>query len=197
MKLCAGSACPMWIGFTWNEWDANGSPDEGSTQLAAINDPVMQEWIRFRCECLADWGAFLTTYAKSLNPNIAISFNMKGIYSFNRCWTYAVYHPLFTGHVDRFSFDTGGYTANIDPETGALISQIRSYKVARRIGSCSEESDFLDDEIRLSAFMAFGYQKPICSGAPWGRCPFNVFTPFMEFFREYNDRYFTETEHRY
>jgi hypothetical protein len=177
-----------------NEWDANGSSDEGPTELAVINDPVLQEWIRFRCECLADWAAFLSSYAKSLNPHVAISFNMKGIYSFNRCWTYAVYHPLFAGHVDRFSFDTGGYTAGIDPETGALISQIRSYKVARRIRSSSEESDFLDDEIRLAAFMAFGYQKPVCTAAPWGPGAFNVFTSFMEFFREYNDRYFIETE---
>jgi hypothetical protein len=182
---------------TWirvNEWDANGSPDEGPAELAAINDPVLQEWTRFRCEYLAEYAAFLYDYAKNLNPDVAISYNMKGVYSFNRYWTYAVYHPLFTGHVDRFSFDTGGYTANIDPETGALISQIRSYKVARRIGSCSEESDFLDDEIRLSTFMAFGYQKPVCTGAPWGPGAFNVFTPLMEFFREYNDRYFTDTD---
>jgi hypothetical protein len=176
-----------------NEWDINASPDEGPADLAMIDDPVLQEWTRFRCESLAEYGAFLYNYAKSLNPEVAVSFNMKGIYSFNRYWTYAVYHPLFAGHVDRLSFDTGGYTANIDSNTGALISQIRSYKVARRIGSCSEESDFLDDEIRAAVYMAFGYQKPVCTGAAWGPGAFNVFTPFMEFFRNYNDRYYTDT----
>lgn len=177
-----------------NEWDVNGNASEGPAELATIDDPVLQEWTRFRCESLADYGAFLYSYAKSLNANVAISYNMKGVYSFNRYWTYAVYHPLFTGHVDRLSFDTGGYSANIDPHTGALIQQIRSYKMARRIGSCSEESDFLDDEIRASVYMAFGYQKPVCTGAAWGPGAFNVFTPMMEFFREYNDRYYTETD---
>lgn len=177
-----------------NQWDENAGPDEGPTELATIDDPVLQEWVRFRCESLAGYGAFLYDYVKSLNPNVAVSFNMKGIYSFNRYWTYAVYHPLFAGHVDRLSFDTSGYAARIDPETGALISQIRSYKMARKIGSCSEESDFLDDDVRTSLYMAFGYQKPVCSAAPWGPGAFNVFTPLMEFFREYNDRYLTETD---
>lgn len=177
-----------------NQWDVNAGPGEGPSELATIDDPVLQEWTRFRCESLAEYGTFLYDYAKSLNPNVAVSYNMKGIYSFNRYWTYAVYHPLFAGHVDRLSFDTSGYTARIDSETGALISQIRSYKMARKIGSCSEESDFLDDEIRASLYMAFGYQKPVCSAAPWGPGAFNVFTPLMEFFREHNDRYFTETD---
>ena len=177
-----------------NQWDINTSPGEGAADIAQIDDPVLQEWTRFRCESLAEFACGLYDYAKSLNPNVAVSYNMKGVYSFNRFWTYAVYHPLFTGHVDRLSFDTGGYAANIDPHTGALISQIRSYKVARRIGSCCEESDFLDDEVRLSLFMGFGYQKPVCTGGPWGPGAFNVFTPMMEFFREYNDRYYTETD---
>jgi hypothetical protein len=177
-----------------NQWDINTSPSEGPADIAEIDDPVLQEWTRFRCESLAAYARGLYDYAKSLNPNVAVSYNIKGIYSFNRCWTYAVYHPLFTGHVDRFSFDTGGYTANIDPHTGALISQIRSYKVARRIGSSCEESDFLDDEVRLAVYMGFGYQKPVCTGGPWGPGAYNVFTPMMEFFRELNDRYYTETD---
>jgi len=177
-----------------NQWDASASPDEGPANIAEVDDPVLQEWTRFRCESLAEFACDLYDYAKSLNPNVAISYNMKGVYSYNRYWTYAVYHPLFNNHVDRFSFDTGGYMANIDPHTGALISQIRSYKVARRIGACSEESDFLDDDLRTAVFMAFGYQKPIYNGAPWGPGTFNVFTPIMEFFREYNNRYYTETD---
>jgi Beta-galactosidase len=177
-----------------NQWDGHESLGEGPTELAAIDDPVLQEWTRFRCESLASYARDLYDYAKSLNPNVAVSYNMKGMYSFNRYWTYAVYHPLFAGHVDRLSFDTGGYDARIDPETGALVSQIRSYKMARKIGSCSEEADFLVDELRASLYMAFGLQKPVCTGAPWGPGAFNVFTPAMEFFRAHNARYYTETE---
>jgi hypothetical protein len=41
--------------------------------------------------------------------------------------------------------------------------------------------------------MAFGYQKPVAgmAAAPLGSGAFNVFTPMLEFFREYNDRYYT------
>ena len=41
--------------------------------------------------------------------------------------------------------------------------------------------------------MAFGYQKPVAglAAAPMGSGAFNTFTPIMEFFREYNDRYYT------
>lgn len=46
--------------------------------------------------------------------------------------------------------------------------------------------------------MAFNYQKPVpgfgYQGGPFLQGASNVFTPIMEFFREYNDRYFTETD---
>ncbi len=52
------------------------------------------------------------------------------------------------------------------------------------------------DELRAAVHMAFGCQKPVAgyTGAPFGGGAHNVFTPIMEFFREYNDRYYTVTE---
>ena len=86
-----------------------------------MNEPVLQEWVRFRCESLANYANQLSEYVKSLNPNVAVHFNIKGLYSFNRYWSNAVYHPLFAGHIDLMSFDTGGYNARIDAGTGALV----------------------------------------------------------------------------
>lgn len=177
-----------WIRVT--QWVSNTQ----QVNLANLNDPVLQEWTRFRCEYLAKYASDLYSYAKDLNSNVAVSFNMKGVFSDNHYWTNAVYHPLFVGHVDRISFDTGGYDAQVDPVTGALISQIRSYKVARQLGACSEDADSLDDEVRAAVHMAFSYRKPVCTAAPFGPGAFNVFTPIIEFFREYNDRYYTETD---
>jgi hypothetical protein len=174
-----------------NEWEFNEQPDA----LAEVLDPVLQEWTRFRCESLARHGGDMYEYAKSLNPKVVVNYNMKGVFSFNRYWRNAVYHPLFNGHVDCISFDTGGYGAHIDPVTGALISQIRSYKVARRIGAASEESGFVEDDLRAAVFMAYNYQKKSNTTPPQlGPGTFNVFTPIMEFFREYADRYLTQTE---
>ena len=171
-----------------NQWDSNEQPQ----QLAVLDDPVLQEWTRFRCESLARYSQDLYDYVKSANSNVAVLFNIKGVFSFNRYWTNAVYQPLYAGHVDLMAFDTGGYEEHIDANTGALISQIRSYKMARRLGSSCEDS--FGDDIRAAVHMAFGLQKPVCVPAPLGSGAFNVFTPMMEFFREYNDRYFTDTE---
>jgi len=92
------------------------------------------------------------------------------------------------------AFDTGGYDEHIDAQTGALVSQIRSYKMARRLETGCE--DAFNNDVRAAVHMAFGYQKPVAGNiaAPYGSEAFNVFTPLVEFFREYNDRFYTETE---
>jgi len=170
-----------------NEWDSSASPES----ITAINDPVLQEWVRFRCESLARYANALYDYVKSLNRDVAVHFNIKGVYSFNRYWTNAVYHPLFAGRADVVSFDTGGYDARIDKSTGALVTQIRSYKMARNLGAGCEES--LVDELRSAVHMAFGFQPDVkgYAGAPF--YAFNTSTPFLEFFRFYNQRYYTGT----
>jgi Beta-galactosidase len=173
-----------------NEWESAAQPDG----LSALNDPVLQEWVRFRCESLAHYAGELYDYVKGLNPDVAVLFNIKGVYSFNRYWANAVYHPLYAGHIDVLAFDTGGYDARLDAGTGALVSQIRSYKVARRLGASCEES--LRDDLRAAVHMAFGYEKPVAGyvGAPWYNGAHNVFSPLLEFYREYHDRYYTRTE---
>jgi Beta-galactosidase len=167
------------------------TPDEPE-RLRTIDDPVLQEWVRFRCQSLANCAADLYGYVKSLNPQTACLLNIKGVYSFNRYWTAAVYHPMFAGHIDLMAFDTGGYDEHIDASTGALVSQIRSYKAARLINTSCE--DTLESPVRAAVHMAFGMQKPGAMPTPWGSGAHNVFTPQMEFFREYNERFYTDTE---
>ena len=115
--------------------------------------------MRFRCESLAHYANDLYDYVKSLNPNVSVLFNIKGVYSFNRYWVNAVYHPLYANRIDVMSFDTGGYDARIDSKTGALVSQIRSYKVARRLKASCEEP--LQDDLRCALDMAFDYETPV------------------------------------
>ncbi len=131
---------------------------------------------------------------KSLNPNVALHLNIKGVYSFNRYWTNAVYHPLFANHVDVISFDTGGYDARVDASTGALVSQIRSFKMARRLGASCEEPQ--SDELRTAVHMACGHETSVAGypGAPYIAGAHSVFTPIMEFFREHRERYYTGTD---
>lgn len=169
-----------------HEWDTAAAVDG----ITVLDDPVLQEWTRFRCESLAGHVRDLYDYVKSLNPNIVVHINIKGLYCFNRYWTAAVYHPLYAGHIDVLSFDTGGYDAQIHPVTGALISQIRSYKMARLLNA-SCDAGWADLEVALH--MAFGIQTPVPDfvGTPHLS---NRFTPILEFFREYLERYYTNTE---
>jgi hypothetical protein len=171
-----------------NEWDNATQPDG----LSVLNDPVLQEWVRFRCESLANYADDLSAYVKSLNPDVAVLMNIKGVYSWNRYWANAVYQPLFAGHVDILAFDTGGYDARIDAKTGALVSQIRSYKMAREIGASSDAP--LNDELLAAQHMAFGYETPVAgyAGAPWMAARSGS-TPILEFFRHYHQRYYTGT----
>jgi hypothetical protein len=170
-----------------NEWDSPTQPDG----LTVLNDPVLQEWVRFRCESLARHSNALYDYVKSLNPKVSVHLNIKGVYSFNRYWANAVYHPLFAGHLDVLAFDTGGYDARLDSVTGALVSQIRSYKMARGLGASCEEG--LRDDLQAAVHMAFGCETPV-PGYPGAQFMANTFTPILEFFREYHDRYYTGTE---
>ncbi len=177
----------IWV----NEWDPTQAPADA---VRVLDDPVLQEWVWFRCESLANHARALSEYVKSLNPNVAVLMNIKGLFSFNRYWTNAVYHPLFAGHVDEMSFDTGGYGARIDAETGALVSQIRSYKVARLIGaSCQAD---LSDDLEAAVHIAFNHAVAVKGypGAPYAAGAANSFTPILEFFRNYNDRYYTGTQ---
>jgi hypothetical protein len=171
-----------------NEWDSAAQAEN----IGTLNDPVLQEWVRFRCESLANYADDLADYVKSLNPNVSVMMNIKGVYSWNRYWANAVYHPLFAGHVNVLSFDTGGYDARLDSKTGALVSQIRSYKMARDIGASCEAP--LGDELGAAQHMAFGYETPVAgyAGAPWMSAKVAT-TPILEFFRHYHDRYYTGT----
>jgi hypothetical protein len=172
-----------------DEWDNAAQPES----LSVLNDPVLQEWTRFRCESLANCYDDLSDYIKSLNPNVAVLMNFKGVYSWNRYWANAVYQPLFAGHVDILAFDTGGYDARIDAKTGALVSQIRSYKMARDIGASSEAP--LNDELLCAQHMAFSYESPVAgyAGSPWmaGR---GGTSPSLEFYRHYFQRYYIGTK---
>lgn len=170
-----------------DEWDSPAQPDG----ITVLNDPVLQEWVRFRCESLAHYANDLYDYVKSLNPNVSVLFNIKGVYSYNRYWANAVYHPLFANRIDVLSFDTSGYDARLDAKTGALVSQIRSYKVARRLKASCEEP--LQDDLRCAVDMAFDYETPV-AGNPGVPFTTHASTPMLEFYREYLDRYYRGTE---
>ncbi|HUQ93401.1 MAG TPA: hypothetical protein VM120_17090 [Bryobacteraceae bacterium] len=122
--------------------------------------------------------------------------DLKGLYGSNRMWLNGVYQPFFAGKCDFMCFDVGGMNSRIDEKTGALISEIRSYKMARRLNMACEER--LYDDLHCAVHMAFNRQRAVpgfgTMGGPDIGVGARVFTPLAEFFREYNDRYLTQTD---
>ena len=174
-----------------NEWDVFNRPED----VAAVDDPVLQEWTRFRNETLARNCGEYYDFIKQLNPKISVGFNLKGLYGLNRIWRNAVWQPLLAGKIDFSPFDVGGMQAHLDQRTGALISEVRSYKMARTLGFSYETGG---DGLEFAAFMAFNPQKKIdgygYQGSPnHSRGEERSFPAEAEFFREYSDRYFNET----
>ncbi len=195
-KYPAGQAATLRFGYPdasfvkVNKWYYFNRPES----LQTIDDPVLQEWTAFRAESLARACADFHDYIKAKNPKIAVGFNLKGIYGTNRIWRNAVYHPLFRGKIDFSCFDVGGMNARLDAKTGAMVSEIRSYKLARTVGFAYQEGG---GPLDFAVHMAFNSQKLVpgfgYAGGPSAEGAERLFTPEAEFFREYNERYYTDT----
>jgi hypothetical protein len=174
-----------------NEWYHYNRAED----LQTIDDPVLQEWEAFRCQSLANRCIAFYDYIKSVNPAIAVGFNLKGIYGTNRIWRNAMYQPLYQGKTDFACFDVGGMEARLDARTGALVSEIRSFKMGRTLGFTYQDAQ---TPLELAVLMAFGYRKNVPGYGYMGGAAIDgterIFTPEAEFFREYNDRYYTETQ---
>ena len=174
-----------------NDWDVFNRPED----LTSIDDPVLQEWEGFRAETVARDCREYYDFIKGLNPHIAVGFNLKGLYGLNRIWRNGVWQPLFAGKIDFSPFDVGGMEAHLDRKTGAVIAEIRSFKMARTLGFAYETGG---DSLEFANFMAFNPQKKIdgygYQGSPnHSRGEERCFSAEAEFFREYSSRYFNET----
>ena len=174
-----------------NEWSYFNRPED----MTSVDDPILQEWLQFRCESLVNQCRGYYQYIKSRNPKISVGFNLKGIYSMNRIWTKAVHHPFFEGICDFFCFDIGGVDPGLNEETGALVTEIRSYKTARTLNTTCSVGD---PGIELAEQMAFNNQTYLegfgFHGAGYNHYAQRLFSPLAEFFREYNDRFYTKTD---
>jgi hypothetical protein len=107
------------------QWNAVNRP-EG---MRVIYDPVIQEWIDFRCQVMADALRKLAGYAKSLNPEVAIEINPTGLTGENRPWVSGIDHARLLPLTEAFWSEEGN-EPGLAPD-GRLVSRVRSYKLAR------------------------------------------------------------------
>ncbi|MCX6619484.1 MAG: beta-galactosidase, partial [Acidobacteria bacterium] len=134
---------PLWNAMT-QPWDVD-----------VIQDPLLQEWVDFRCWTLANYYHQLAVYIKSLNPSVSVGVNVKGVMGRNRAFRDGVDFARLAGIGDWFELDPG-YAAGIS-STGSLVSEIRTYKLGQ---SLEMPFDFeATTELRMAEYMAFNHQK--------------------------------------
>jgi hypothetical protein len=106
-------------------WNSSNPPEK----MEAIRDPMLQEWVAFRCRQMAEALRKISLFARSLNKDVAIEINPNGFTDDNRAWTGGVdYSQLlpWTDMVVTEEENEPGY----EPD-GRLVSRIRSFMLAR------------------------------------------------------------------
>ena len=130
------------------EWNAQNPP----AKMQIIFDPVIQEWIDFRCQLMADALRQMASYVKSLNPEVVIEVNPHGITGGNRAWEAGLDHARFLPLTEVFWTEEPnlpGVQAD-----GRIVSKIRSYKLARAFNNVLLTYT-ATDELAIAECLAF------------------------------------------
>jgi hypothetical protein len=156
----------------WNDSNPPGA-------IKVIFDPVIQEWIDYRCEMMANALRQMSVYAKSLNPNVAVEVNPHGITGGNRAWEAAIDHARILKWTDAFWTETDPAPGYAD---GRLLSRIRSYKLARRYHNILL-TYIAGDPLGMAESLAFNQTLGFV-----GSCPISPVTKrYIDFYREHRE----------
>jgi hypothetical protein len=107
---------PMW----------NNSNPAGT--LVEIKDPMMQEWIDFRCWTLVTRLKECIEFARSLNKEVVIEVNSGGIEGGNRAWEYGINHGDLMQYTNVIWAEDLNYAQWQD---GVAVGKFRNYKLGR------------------------------------------------------------------
>ena len=106
-------------------------PAQAPGVLSEIPDPVLQEWIDFRCHSVRDFFEETVAYIRKRKPDCLIALNIKGIYASNLCYATGIDHGRWDLRLIN-SCDSG-VRVSVGPK-GNLIGEFRSYKASHSTG---------------------------------------------------------------
>jgi hypothetical protein len=113
---------PVFTRELYVRWDAD-----------LIKDPLLQEWIDYRCRCVARSYEKLAEYCRSLHPDIALECNPTGIWGENSAYMRSVDHARLLPAGDFFWDESPNPHGLL--ENGALSTNIRSMKLGEATGN--------------------------------------------------------------
>lgn len=98
-----------------------------------ITNPLLQEWIDFRCRVVADTYAALARYGRSFKKDLVIECNPTGIWGENSAYMRSVDHTRLLPHGDFF-WDESPNQHGLR-KSGALVTHVRSMKMGEALGN--------------------------------------------------------------
>jgi len=110
---------------TWNT-------ENPAEKMEVINDPVIQEWVDFRCWTLTSRLAECARFVRGLNREIVIEVNPHGLVGSNRAWEAGI------NHADLMQYTNVIWTEDDNNprwENGVAIGKFRHYKLGRITGN--------------------------------------------------------------
>lgn len=109
----------------WHRWAM-------PTALFEVGDPLIREWIDFKCECLRESIAELGAYARALKPDIVLEWNCYGSFGDNAPLWIGVDVYRNAAHLDAVYNEQDPYPGLTSD--GVLTNMIRSFKLLRSYG---------------------------------------------------------------
>jgi hypothetical protein len=142
-------------------------PHYSDEDFPTFDQSIVQEYMHFKSQQIADFAAEFATFIHQLNPETAIWFNTGGVTGGNTAWLANIDHARLLPWLDMYyteERDYAEYTA-----AGGILSKIRTIKAGVRanslhtnavgqpppVGERSLESLHDDPRLRLAEAMAF------------------------------------------
>jgi hypothetical protein len=124
----------------WND-------DNPAKGMLTINDPVIQEWVDFRCWTMTSRLAECARFARALNHEIVIETNPHGLVGSNRAWEAGINHPDLMQYTNVIWTEDDN---NPRWENGVCIGKFRHFKLGRTTGNyimtyCGKDNDFAEN----------------------------------------------------
>ena len=158
-------------------WNSENPP----SRLKVISDPVLQEWVDFRCQVMADALTKMALYANSMNPEVVIEVNPHGITGGNRAWEAGIDHARILKSAQVFWTEEQNVPGML-PD-GRLLSKIRNYKLAGAYQNTV--LTYLPSELAAAECLAFNQTIGFAGTDPLG----SDMQRYIDFYRRHRECY--------
>ena len=114
--------------------------------IRTIIDPVIQEWIDFRCHNVYDFYLAMREHIVRKKPAVAVGMNIKGLHPHNLAFDNGIDHGRW--QVPGFNCCDSGLHAGMGPR-GNMLAEYRAYKITHTTALTQSGQGGIDDVLCL------------------------------------------------